>query len=500
MLRVSSLLLLLPLGVATIFAEDAPLTPYPMERGELYRGDVLVPRSLTEEERAFLERFYAVERGGPASTPPPTGPIECPPEYAPTEGILLSWRPGSSGIQNILIALAVNITTVGNARAFIYVNSTSERENVRSLLTSAGADMSRVEFFVSTTDSIWIRDYGPRYIYEGGVRAIVDHQYNRPRPNDDVQPFHFGAQRGHQVYRLPLIHGGGNYHLDGGGDGFATNLIVNENPGVGATEIVNRWRNYQGLETTLTAAYPAQVDSTQHIDMWMLPVSDKRVIISDWPNDPGSAQDFVADTTAAALQARGYTVFRVPARSVGGVHYTYTNAVICNDLVVLPSYTNTTVAPLNATALAVFQEAFGPGKTIVQLNCQAIVTLSGVIHCIVKHVPANRNGATPTAYMRSLNRGGYVAPGSIQELSWATDDDVAVTAVTLEFSPDNGTTWQLIGSGLPAFGTLSWTVPSAPFLAGMVRVTARDADGRQSSDMNDIAFRNFVPPSGFTVH
>ena len=42
-------------------------------------------------------------------------------------------------------------------------------------LAAGGVNMSRVNFVVRTTDTIWIRDYGPRYIYQGGCRAIVDH-------------------------------------------------------------------------------------------------------------------------------------------------------------------------------------------------------------------------------------------------------------------------------------------------------------------------------------
>ena len=46
-------------------------------------------------------------------------------------------------------------------------------------LTSFGADMSRVIFQVYNANTIWIRDYGPRFTYENGARVMVDHLYNR---------------------------------------------------------------------------------------------------------------------------------------------------------------------------------------------------------------------------------------------------------------------------------------------------------------------------------
>jgi agmatine/peptidylarginine deiminase len=495
----ASLIAAIALLAASASAETGT-TRYPMEWGGQYPEGEPVPRSLTERERVMLEAFRATQRGGPPSTPPPLGPVVCPPEYAPAEGILLAWEPSSNGIRDILTGLAVNITNAGEAKAFIYVDNSAEQSTVQSLLTTAGANMSRVQFFVATTDTIWIRDYGPRYIYEGGVRAIVDHEYNRPRPNDDLQPFSFGAARGHRVYQIPLIHGGGNYHLDQVQESFATRLIANENPGVPETEIVNRWRNYQGLGTTLTDPFPTSVDSTQHIDMWMLPVSEKVVVISDWPNNPGSTQDVICDTTADTLERRGYTVYRVPARSIGGVHYTYTNAVFCNNILILPTYTNPQMAAHNTEALNVMRQAIGAGRSVVQLNCEAIVGLSGVIHCVVMHVPKNTNGASPTAYVRTLNEGGFVEPGSTQEISWSADDDIGVTGVKVEFSPDNGQSWQTLASAQPAFGSLDWTVPTTPFTAGRIRVTATDASANTGTDMNDALLRNASLGSAFHAY
>src|SRR5439155_659349 len=151
--------------------------------------------------------------------------------------IIISWTGGST-LTNILAQMGAKITTVGAADLYVVVSSASVQSSATASLTSAGCDMSRVKFFIRTVDSIWIRDYGPRYVFEGDCRVIVDHTYNRPRPNDDAFNQWFGPQKKQGTYDIPLIHGGGNFHLSALGDSWATRLIVNENPSLTQAQIV----------------------------------------------------------------------------------------------------------------------------------------------------------------------------------------------------------------------------------------------------------------------
>ena len=291
------------------------------------------------------------------------------------------------------------ITTLGDADFYVAVSSTTDRTQALASLQNAGADMNRVRTFLRATNSIWIRDYGPRFIYNNGIRAIVDHTYNRPRPADNAWPAWFAAQEAFEYFALPLIHGGGNFHLAGPeavtpAEAWATSLIDNENPTLNASQITNIWQAYQGLDTTLTPALPASVDSTQHIDMWTIPVSDDTIIVSTWPAQPSTTQAIICNNFADEMTAAGYNVIRTPARTLSGTHYTYTNAVICNDIVLVPTYINVTIAPYNAQAVAAWQQAL-PGKTIITINCQDIVTAAGVMHCIVMHMPKPITGDAP---------------------------------------------------------------------------------------------------------
>lgn len=441
-----------------------------------------IPRSLTEEEAAYL-RDHPEPPVWPAAIAP-TGPVRCPAEYEPMQGMLIAWE-GSAQWCAILAKMAFNITTVGDADVHVMCDNGTDRSDAQSKISAAGADMSRVRFYIVNTDTIWIRDYGPRYIYEGNCRAIVDHVYNRPRPNDDQQPFFWADAWNQAIYSIPLTHGGGNFHLDALGNSFVTRLVDNENRDKTEQQIHDLWQQFQNVDTTFFDPYNSNIDSTQHIDMWMQAAADDVMIISDWPFNSGSQQDQIADGAAALLTSRGYRVFRTPARSLNGVHYTYTNAVMCNNLVMIPTYTNSQMLTHNQEALDAWSAAL-PDKTIVQINSQDIVSAAGVLHCIVMHMPKPIGGKNPTVYLKNLRGGEQLTPGDTVDINWISDDDEAVTGVDVLLSVDGGANFDTVIASMTApDGVFTWTVPTINTSQGRLRLVVHDGDGRAGDDESD---------------
>jgi hypothetical protein len=180
-------------------------------------------------------------------------------------------------------------------------------------------------------------------------------------------------------------------------------------------------------------------------------------------------------------------VYRVPARLVNGIHYTYTNVVMCNNLVLVPQYTNSQVSPLNAGVLQTWRDAL-PGKTIVGINCEAIVGSAGVMHCIVMHLPS-RPGAAPSAYLRTVRGGQVLSPGSPVDVKWISDDDHGVTGIDVRLSVDSGLTYPIrVALNTADVGVYTWTVPDIAAEHARVRVTARDAEGNVGSDASAADF------------
>ncbi|MEE4273422.1 MAG: agmatine deiminase family protein [Thermoanaerobaculales bacterium] len=356
------------------FAEEMVIVPREVLDTIVSEVENPLPRYATPEELAMppLELPKAL-------LAPPPGEIDCPSEYAHNAGVLYAW-----GYYNSLVtAMTVPITT-GDSDGIVHliVWSASQQASATATLSGAGADMSQVNFILADTDTVWIRDYGPRFISEDGERAVIDHTYNRTRPNDNQIPDQVAALWSEASYDIGLTHGGGNFHLFDDDEAFMTELILDENSGLSEAEVEQRYLDYQGLDLTVTDALPTWFDSTQHIDMWMLPVADREVIIGEYT--AGTTAHTVTETWVTELANRGYTIHRTPGWDSGGTHYTYTNAVVFNEIVFMPEFS---VYPTeNAQALAVFQAAF-PGRTIIPVDCSSIIHSAGAIHCITMHVP-----------------------------------------------------------------------------------------------------------------
>src|SRR5690606_31997600 len=148
------------------------------------------------------------------------------------------------------------------AKVWIVVSGQTQENSARSTLQGGGANLDYVEFIQRPSDSVWIRDYGPRFIDNNGELAISDHTYNRDRPNDNLVPSAVSTLWGVQLFDIGLTHGGGNFHLFRNRDAFMTQLIVNENSGISSAQVIQRYQDHQGLNLTITAPFPASYDST----------------------------------------------------------------------------------------------------------------------------------------------------------------------------------------------------------------------------------------------
>lgn len=373
------LALLVPLALAApALGEVAVVPPREVLEAIVDLEGPPLPRGLAPGERVPARRAPLEPLA------PPAGEIRTQPEYARNLGLLISWDAFTS----VLTAMTVAVTTGDpEATVWVVVDSAGEQTSAANTLAGAGADMSQVEFLIAPTDSVWIRDYGPRFVDVDKQPASVDHDYNRPRPLDDVLPDAIATAWGHVDYDLPLVHGGGNFHLFGDGSAYMSDLVleIDENPDLDAADVLQLFAAYENLDVTIWPGFPDSYDSTRHIDMWLLPAGPRRAIVGEYAaSEGGGIPRQITEDAVDALEAAGATVYRTPGWRNFGIHYTYTNAVIFNRLVLVPQYD--AYPAENAQALAAFAAAF-PGHQIVPIDSDAVVGSAGVLHCIVMHVP-----------------------------------------------------------------------------------------------------------------
>ena len=415
--------------------------------------------------------------------------ISSPPEYAPSRGVLYQY--GNSW-NSVVTALVASLT--GSAQfdeiAYVVVANQTTANSATSAFIAAGADMSKVVFIIQPNNSVWMRDYGPHFIFENGTLAVVDSHYYSTRPADNFIPTLVGDSTfGVPTYDQGLYYSGGNFQPGPNRTGFCTALITLDNPTTGGhTEAFIRELHdtFQGIDTLhILPQLPFTVDGTGHVDMWMYLVDENTVIISEFIAGSNSTAISVTNNAVPYMQALGFEVFRPQAWNVGATHYTYTNAFRVNNRIFIPVYGtalvpggNSSYNTRDADALAKWQAAAGPGVTIVPIQCSSIISASGAIHCIVKQVPRHTD-VLPSAHVVSPAGGELWLAGSTQTVRWnATDTNNAPLAnVDLAYSLDGGASWTPIASAIPDTGSFNWTVPAGATDGALMRVTARAADG-----------------------
>ena len=304
------------------------------------------------------EEMYDKSRGmNFVETDPPTGEPRFVAEFEPMQGVMIRYP---LGIPTSLVAQLSN-----NCMVYCIV-SNSQQNSAQYDFQNAGVNMDNVTFVNAPSDSYWVRDYGPWYIFEDRNPAIVDNIYNRPRPNDDNMSQVFANFWQIPLYGMRLEHTGGNMMEDGRGHGVSDDLVFQENLqdyGIDEATVRQRMNDYLGINPYHVTIDP-QGDYIAHVDCWGKYLAPDKILIAQLPESNPRYQYYeqVAEyfETTNCCWGYPYRVYRV--FEPGG--YTlapYTNSLILNKTVYVPLGTNNTY---NNDALAVYQEAM-PGYEIV---------------------------------------------------------------------------------------------------------------------------------------
>jgi agmatine deiminase len=430
---------------------------------------------------------------------PTSGVIASPPEYEPTRGVLFRYIPGHW--TDVVSDCVAALTADPNHDEIAYVTLRQADEAVaEAQFLAAGADLSKVVFFNKPSESIWMRDYGPHFIWQDGTLAIVDSHYYPGRYRDNFTPTKIGDDDFlFPTYDMGLYYSGGNFQPGPNRSGYVTALVNIDNPASeGFTEafIAELYSWYQGIDTLhVFPQLPPSVDGTGHIDMWMNIVDEDTVIISEFQpgSDPTAIQ--ITDDAVPYMEDLGFEVYRTPAwnamQSGYNTHYTYTNAFRVNDRIFIPTFGegNPNYADEDAEALATWEAAAGPEVEVVPINCYSIIWAAGAIHCIVMQVPRYTD-PTPSAHVIWPDGGELLVAGTTQTILWeATDtDNVEIPQADLYYSTDGGATYEYIDTTTDT-GAYEWTVPDVVTAQALIKVVVTAADSDQGETVSADVFR-----------
>ena len=333
------------------------------------------------------EKISAAEQRSLLRDPPVGEEIVNPAEFGRADGVFLAWSGwGIDTITDIAYAVAEDF------QVYMLVANTYYQTIAYDHLTANSVNMENVSFILDnaiSSSSMWIRDYGPFYIYEDGDRGIIDFVYGTYQ-TDDFVPITIANYFGFPYYSNNLVHHGGNHITDGNGMAFCSTNIYNYNPGYSQEQISNDFRDYLGMDSLIVIA-PMNGDGTGHIDMFCKLLSDTLFIVGEYESAAASYPgDYELLNNLAVyldsltnIDGRDFQVERIimPPFYYGGpagtINYTYTNSLIINDKVLVPIYGfETDDEALNTYARLM------PEHEIIGLNSSFIIQYWGATHCI----------------------------------------------------------------------------------------------------------------------
>lgn len=364
----------------------------------------VIPNNFSPEERSQLGDYTVPKSRTGFSIAPTNSNLRTAAEWEEMRGTVISW----AYFTNFL----TDIVEYAQEEGFVYIFC-SDSNSVKSTLQSNSIPLNNIRCIQESTNSVWIRDFGPNNVYfdEVGDMVFVDWVYNRNRPLDDLSPESLANYLNIDVYNTnttptDLVNTGGNFMTDGLGNSFASNLVMEENETTSPfnstpkteAEVDQIMQDFMGIDSYIKMPVLPH-DDIHHIDMHMKLLDEETLLVGEYPDGISDGPQieinlqYILDNYNSAF-GTPYKVVRIDMPigqtwggssawpSNGGSYKTYTNSLIINKKVLVPIYNDATA---NATALAVYEEAM-PGYQIIGIDASEPIPSSGAIHCTTHEI------------------------------------------------------------------------------------------------------------------
>lgn len=364
-----------------------------------------LPIWLTPAEKLSLP-MYLQQRDMVRGTNPPSVAVRTPAQFEEMQGVVIAWKNYTGS--NLYLTLS---QIVDHAKEVAHVYILCDDSNVvKDYLATQGIPYVNITPLQIPTNSIWARDYSHNNVYENEVSnlSFVEWVYNRPRPLDDGSPVEFASHLGVPIYETTLapnrlVNTGGNFMCDGHGTAFASKLVLDDNgpdsdynDAISEEQIDSIMKQYMGIKRYIkmeTLPY----DGIHHIDMHMKLLDEETLLVGQYPDGVSDGPQieaniqYVTDNFQTCFN-RPYKVVRIPqppstsgnypgAAFGNGYYRNYCNALILNNIVLVPSY----YEQYDTTALRIWKENM-PGYKIFMIPASDIVQYGGTIHCITHEI------------------------------------------------------------------------------------------------------------------
>jgi agmatine deiminase len=250
---------------------------------------------------------------------------------------------------------------------------------------------------------IWFRDYGPTFIVnrEKHELAMVDWQFNawgNKYPHllsDDNIPSLMNQELSIRTFLPRMVMEGGSIDVNGKGTVMTTEQCLlnrNRNPDMDRTEIEELLYECLGCNHAIWLKEGIAGDDTDgHVDDIARFVGDRIVVcaLEEDPTDENFAalmENYRILKRATDQDGQPLTVIPLPMPGRVGddcrFPASYANFLITNRTVLMPEFDH----PYDGLARMILEAVF-PGRNVVGIECRALVSGFGAVHCISQQQP-----------------------------------------------------------------------------------------------------------------
>jgi len=281
---------------------------------------------------------------------------------------------------------------------FGVVNSQAQAERGAELMRSNGLPADAMRFLVLPGNTMWIRDYAPCIVrYDDDTAVVVDGKYQtrdmrEDRKQDELMGLELARLLGLPARSVPLLLEGGNMLSNSDGMLFTTpkTLDLNQKEHYTQKQLMSMFDDYLGVRAVF-AVGALQDEPNGHVDMFMSMLGKNLAVVGEITSsgDPENRDllDKNADYLSKISTSSGpIKVVRIPMPPRSGDDWrSYTNVIMANGVLLMPSYADVDPAIENR-AEAVYRSLL-PGWVVKRINCDKLVFDHGQLHCISYHIP-----------------------------------------------------------------------------------------------------------------
>jgi agmatine deiminase len=287
-------------------------------------------------------------------------------------------------------------------RIDLLVDGDREEDHVRSILSAKNVTFHKIK-----SADVWIRDYGPIFVKEGGrgkAIAATKWEFNAWGNKyddllmDNATGLEVATSTGLRVFRTGVVLEGGSIDANGRGALLTTEqclLNKNRNPPLGKAQLERLLHDCLGAERVVWLGEGVAGDDTDgHVDDIARFVNEDTVVCMTEPdtgdvNHAALKRDFALLSGHKDDDGRRFEVVPIAMpRQVEGdegrLPASYANFYVGNSAVLVPVFGD---VRRDGAAIETISEFF-QGRRIVPVDCRELVYGFGGIHCVTQQQPA----------------------------------------------------------------------------------------------------------------